>query len=149
MALWHSELKLSRRTRLFSSCVHGLIALAALLAPWPAESFYFWLLIVAIPSLALTIMSWVRSQKNIQQCQGQLILLHDNKVHWQNVRWKMTQPPWFSHYGIMLSLCASEQPESFRHKPVIRLWVASDSMPPAMWRYFNQRMRQYSNMKVI
>ncbi len=55
----------------------------------------------------------------------------------------MTQPPWFSRYGMMLSLCAFEQPEDFRHKSAIRLWVASDSMPPEMWRYFNQLMRQY------
>ncbi|WP_426576590.1 protein YgfX [Xenorhabdus stockiae] len=143
MALWNSKLRLSRQTRWFSSCVHGMIALAALFAPWPAKNFYFGFPVLVIPILVMIMVSWVRSQKNIQQCQGRLILLKGNKVHWQNARWEMTQPPWFSRYGMMLSLCAFEQPEDFRHKSAIRLWVASDSMPPEMWRYLNQLMRQY------
>ncbi len=75
------------------------------------------------------------------QYQGKLILFCGNKVYWQKERWKMTQPPWLSRYGIMLTLRAFEQAESFRHRPNIRLWVASDSMSVKDWRSFSQIMR--------
>ncbi|WP_245758980.1 protein YgfX [Xenorhabdus koppenhoeferi] len=138
MALWHSELRVSLRTRLFSSGVHGVIALAALLTPWFANSFYVWLLPLIIIS---TVASWIRSQRNIMQCQGKLILFRGNKVHWQKERWKIIQPPWLSRYGIMLTLRPFKQAESFFLPPDIRLWVASDSMSVEDWRSFSQIMR--------
>ncbi|WP_047681883.1 MULTISPECIES: protein YgfX [Xenorhabdus] len=138
MVLWHSELRVSLRTRLFSSGVHGIILLVALLTPWFANSFYVWLLPLIIISI---VASWIRSQRNIMQYQGKLILFCGNKVYWQKERWKMTQPPWLSRYGIMLTLRAFEQAESFRHRPNIRLWVASDSMSVKDWRSFSQIMR--------
>ncbi|REF27425.1 toxin CptA [Xenorhabdus cabanillasii] len=138
MALWYGELRISLRTRLFSSGVHGVIALAALLAPWFANSFYVWLLPPIIISI---VVSWIRSQRNIMQCRGKLILFRGNKVHWQKERWKITQPPWLSRYGIMLTLRTFEQAESFCLRPNIQLWVASDSMSVEAWRSFSQIMR--------
>ncbi|PHM55729.1 Toxin CptA [Xenorhabdus hominickii] len=115
--------------------------MAVLLAPWPANVFYFWL-----PLLAIIMASWVRSQNNIRECQGRLVLFKGNKVHWQQAAWKMTQPPWFSRYGIIVVLHAFGRKENSHHQPPIKLWVASDSMSPELWRYFNHVMRQYPDI---
>ncbi|MDE9458609.1 protein YgfX [Xenorhabdus bovienii] len=141
MALWHCELKVSRHSRLFSSGVHGVIMLAALLAPWPANGFYLW-----FPLFVIIMVSWVWSQTNIRRCQGRLALFSGQKMHWQKAAWKLTRPPWLSRYGMVITLHAFDKTESIRHRSLIRLWVASDSMPPKMWRHLNQLMHQYPDI---
>ncbi|MDC9588141.1 protein YgfX [Xenorhabdus sp. XENO-10] len=140
MVLWNNKLRESRHTRLFSTGVHGAVAIAALLAPWSINGVYFWL-----PLFAIIISSWMWSQKNIRQCQGRLILFKGKKVHWQKAAWSITQPPWFHRYGMVVMLHAFNQTENMRYQPPIRLWVASDSMSPEAWRHLNQLMRQYSD----
>ncbi|MDX7999683.1 hypothetical protein FE394_10800 [Xenorhabdus sp. Reich] len=159
MVLWNSKLSVSRHTSLFSTGVHGGVAMAALLAPWPVNSVYFWL-----PSLAIIMVSWIWSQKNIRHCQGRLVLLSGNKVYWQKAGWDITQPPWFSRYGILVTLHAVKQTENAYDQravvypvtssvispaisPVI-LWVASDSVSPEAWRHLNQLMHQYPDIDI-
>ncbi|WP_092511092.1 protein YgfX [Xenorhabdus mauleonii] len=144
MVLWNNELTISRHTRLFSSCVHGGVALAALLAPWPISDVYFWLpSFVIIILLAVIMMSWIRSQKSIHRCQGRLVLFKDNKVHWQKAAWSINQPPWFCHYGMVVVLDAFGDVDNTGDQPPARLWLAFDSMSPEAWRHLNQLMRQY------
>ncbi|WP_340615407.1 protein YgfX [Xenorhabdus entomophaga] len=142
MVLWNNKLSISRQTCLFSIGAHGGIAVAALLAPWPTNGIFFWL-----PLLAIIIISWIWSQKNIRQCQGRLVLFKGNKVHWQKAAWIIAQPPWFSRYGMVVILHALVQAENARHQSPVRLWVASDSLSPEAWRHLNQLMRQYSVKK--
>nr|WP_306309244.1 protein YgfX [Xenorhabdus anantnagensis] len=143
--MWNNKLRESRHTRLFSTGVHGAVAIAALLAPWSINSVLFWL-----PLFAIIISSWMWSQKNIRRCQGRLVLFKGKKVHWQKAAWSITQPPWFHRYGMVVMLHAfnrteNGRAENMRYQPPIRLWVASDSMSPEAWRHLNQLMRQYSD----
>ncbi|WP_099140947.1 protein YgfX [Xenorhabdus kozodoii] len=143
MVLWNNKLRASRYTRLFSTGVHGVAIIAALLAPWPINSTGFWLPFFWFPLFAITIRSWVWSQKNIRLCQGRLVLFKGNKVYWQKAAWRIAQPPWFHRYGMVVMLHAFNQTENSRHPPPMRLWIASDSVSPAAWRHLNQLMRQY------
>ncbi|MDX7986539.1 hypothetical protein FE392_04205 [Xenorhabdus sp. 12] len=144
MVLWNNELTISRHTRLFSGCVHGGVAWAALLAPWPMNGVYFWL--VAMLFLSIIMLSWVGSQKNIQRCQGRLVMFKGNKVHWQKAAWRISQPPWFCPYGMLVVLEALGEAENIDGQPPARLWLAFDSMPPGAWRHLNQLMRQYPDI---
>ncbi|WP_340614599.1 protein YgfX [Xenorhabdus thailandensis] len=139
MVLWNNKLRASRQTRLFSTGVHGAVVIAALLAPWPIYSAFLGLLFFWFPLFAIVISSLAWSQKNIRQCQGQLVLFEGNKVHWQKAAWRIAQPPWLHRYGMMVMLHAFSQAEN----RYVRLWIASDSMSPAAWRHLNQLMRQY------
>ncbi|CDG20407.1 conserved protein of unknown function [Xenorhabdus poinarii G6] len=138
MVLWNNKLGESRHTRWFSSGLHGAVAIAALLAPWPINGVYFWL-----PLFAIISSSWMRSQKNIRQCQGRLVLFKGNKVHWQKAAWRITEPPWFHRYGMVIMLHTLSRAEE--RQASTRLWVASDSMSPSAWRHLNQLMRQYTD----
>ncbi|WP_244182367.1 protein YgfX [Xenorhabdus beddingii] len=140
MVLWNSKLKISRLTCRFSIGVHSGVAVAALLAPWPADTLFFWL-----PLLAIIMISGIWSQENIRRCRGRLVLFKGNKVHWQTAAWSITQPPWLSRYGMIVILHAFGRAENESHQPPIRLWVASDSVSPEAWRHLNQLMRQYSD----
>ncbi|AYA40837.1 hypothetical protein HZS38_10695 [Xenorhabdus nematophila] len=145
MARWNNELKVSRHTRLFSSSTHGGIALAALLVHKPVNSTYFWFPLLIL-FLTTIIVSWMQSQKNIQQCQGRLVLFGSNNIHWQKTVWGIVQPPWFSRYGMILYLHVFDRTGNTCNQPKIRLWLASDSMSPEAWRHLNQLMRQYPDI---
>ncbi|MDR0217628.1 MAG: protein YgfX [Enterobacteriaceae bacterium] len=166
MALWHNKLTISRQVRLFSSGVHGVFALVIISVPWFESGFYF--RFAMLPMLVIIMLSWKQSQKRIKQCQGELALFSDNTVRWQNKKWSITESPWLSRYGVMISLRTvnskafnqkeldqekldqkmSGQTGKTYHQPksTVRLWVASDSMPPAEWRSFNQLVRQYPDI---
>nr|WP_232370296.1 protein YgfX [Xenorhabdus lircayensis] len=140
--MWNSKLRISRHTHLFSTSVHGGVAVAALLAPWSVNGVSFWL-----PLLAIIMISWAWSRKNIRQCQGRLVLFRGNKVHWQKAAWSIAQPPWFNRYGMVVILHAFGRAEENSYHPTpIRLWLAADSVSPEAWRHLNQLMRQYPDI---
>ncbi|WP_445497048.1 protein YgfX [Photorhabdus sp. SF281] len=135
MVLWKCDLRVSWNTQLISTCVHGVIALIVLLAPWQADDSIFWL-----PLVLLIIASWGRSQKNIRKLQGSLVLFNNNKLQWKKHEWQIIRQPWVCRYGVLITA------QSFYNRKKIRLWIASDGMPQDEWRNINQLLLQYPDI---
>ncbi len=70
----------------------------------------------------------VRSQRRIHARRGEIKLLTDSRLRWQNAEWEILGTPWVINSGMLLRL---------RHVDTRRgqhLWLAADSMDAGEWR---------------
>ncbi len=136
MVLWKSNLAISWKTQLFSTCIHGVIGAFVLIAPWVSETSMIWL-----PLLVVIVASWAKSQKNISKIKGIVVLVNGNKVQWKKNEWYIDKAPWRSRFGILLTLSA------LQGKPKkIHLWIAKDALSEENWRNLNQLLLQYPDI---
>ena len=123
MVLWQSDLRISWRAQWFSLLLHGVVAALVLLVPWPLSYTPIWLLL-----LSLVVFDCVRSQRRIHARRGEIKLLTDSRLRWQNADWEILGTPWVINSGMLLRL---------RHVDTRRgqhLWLAADSMDAGEWR---------------
>ncbi|ATU18744.1 TPA: protein YgfX [Klebsiella pneumoniae] len=123
MVLWQSDLRISWRAQWFSLLLHGVVAALVLLVPWPLSYTPIWLLL-----LSLVVFDCVRSQRRIHARRGEIKLLTDSRLRWQNAEWEILGTPWVINSGMLLRL---------RHVDSRRgqhLWLAADSMDAGEWR---------------
>lgn len=123
MVLWQSDLRVSWRSQWISLLLHGVVAAAVLLMPWPLSYTPLWLLL-----LSLVVFDSVRSQRRINARQGEIKLLMDGRLRWQNQEWEILGTPWMLSFGMLLRLRRMGQRRS-QH-----LWLAADSMDNKEWR---------------
>lgn len=136
MVLWKSNLSISWKTQLFSTCVHGVIGMFLLLTPWSPGNSMIWL-----PLLVVVVASWAKSQKNISKIKRVAVLVNGNKLQWKKNEWRILKAPWLTRYGILLTL------EALQGKPQkIHLWVAKDALSEENWRNLNQLLLQYPDI---
>ncbi|MBK2863930.1 protein YgfX, partial [Escherichia coli] len=83
MVLWQSDLRISCRAQSFSLLLHGVVAALVLLVPWPLSYTPIWLL------LSLVVFDCVRSQRRIHARRGEIKLLTDSRLRWQNAEWEI------------------------------------------------------------
>ena len=108
MVLWQSDLRISWRAQWFSLLLHGVVA--------------------ALLLLSLVVFDCVRSQRRIHARRGEIKLLTDSRLRWQNAEWEILGTPWVINSGMLLRL---------RHVDTRRgqhLWLAADSMDAGEWR---------------
>ncbi|MEB0952166.1 protein YgfX [Citrobacter sedlakii] len=132
MVLWQSDLRVSWRAQWLSLLLHGLVAAAILLMPWPLSYTPLWMIL-----LSLVVFDCVRSQRRINACQGEVKLLMDGRLRWQGREWTIVNAPWIIKTGMMLRL----RSESGKRQ---HLWLAVDSMDEAEWRDLCRLMLQQS-----
>lgn len=132
MVLWQSDLRVSWRAQWLSLLLHGLVAAAILLMPWPLSYTPLWLIL-----LSLVVFDCVRSQRRINARQGEVKLLMDGRLRWQGQDWLIVSAPWMIKTGIMLRL----RSETGKRQ---HLWLAADSMDKAEWRDLRRLMMQPS-----
>ncbi len=138
MVLWKSNLSISWKTQLFSTCAHGLVGFILLIAPWAPNNS---MSMIWLPLLAVVIASWAESQKRISKIKGTLVLVNGNKVQWKKNEWNIIKQPWCSKAGMLLTLSALQgKPQK------IRLWVAKDAVSEDSWRNLNQLLLQYPDI---
>ncbi|HEM6904843.1 TPA: hypothetical protein U2I37_000470 [Providencia stuartii] len=136
MVLWKSNLSISWKTQLFSTCAHGVVGFILLVAPWAPGNSMVWL-----PLLVIVIASWAKSQKSISKIKGTAVLVNGNKVQWKKNEWSIVKQPWCSRVGVLLTLSAlQDKPQK------IRLWVAKDALSEESWRNLNQLLLQYPDI---
>ncbi|HIE0516580.1 TPA: protein YgfX [Providencia stuartii] len=136
MVLWKSNLSISWKTQLFSTCAHGVVGFILLVAPWAPGNSMVWL-----PLLVIVIASWAKSQKSISKIKGTAVLVNGNKVQWKKNEWSIVKQPWCSRVGGLLTLSALQgKPQK------IRLWVAKDALSEESWRNLNQLLLQYPDI---
>nr|WP_285316766.1 protein YgfX [Providencia rettgeri] len=136
VVLWKSNLSISWKTQLFSTCVHGVVGMILLLTPWSPENSMIWL-----PLLVVVVASWAKSQKTISKIKGVAVLVNGNKVQWKKNEWRILKAPWLSRYGTLLTL------EALQGKPQkVYLWVAKDALSEDNWRNLNQLLLQYPDI---
>ncbi len=82
MVLWQSDLRVSWRAQWLSLLIHGLVAAAILLMPWPLSYTPLWMVL-----LSLVVFDCVRSQRRINARQGEIRLLMDGRLRWQPTVW--------------------------------------------------------------
>lgn len=122
MVLWQSDLRISGARSGFPCCF------TAWWRPrccWflAAELYPIWLLL-----LSLVVFDCVRSQRRIHARRGEIKLLTDSRLRWQNAEWEILGTPWVINSGMLLRL---------RHVDTRRgqhLWLAADSMDAGEWR---------------
>ncbi|MCV2510744.1 protein YgfX [Leclercia pneumoniae] len=131
MVLWQSDLRVSWRSQWMSLLLHGLVAAAILLMPWPLSYTPLWLLL-----LSLVVFDSVRSQRRINARQGEIKLFMDSRLRWQGKEWEIVGSPWMINTGMMLRLRASEE-QRCHH-----LWVSADSMDEGEWRDLRRMIAQ-------
>jgi len=136
VVLWKSNLSISWKTQLFSTCAHGLVGFILLVAPWAPGNSMVWL-----PLLAIVIASWAKSQKSISKIKGTAVLVNGNKVQWKKNEWNIIKQPWCSRVGILLTLSALQGKQQ-----KIRLWIAKDALSEESWRNLNQLLLQYPDI---
>ncbi len=73
----------------FSLLLHGVVAALVLLVPWPLSYTPIWLLL-----LSLVVFDCVRSQRRIHARRGEIKLLTDSRLRWQNAEWEILGTPW-------------------------------------------------------
>ncbi|MGK2959817.1 MAG: protein YgfX [Candidatus Malihini olakiniferum] len=127
MALWRCNLRVSWRMQVFSLLVHGFLLLLILLAPWPDGYAVLWLLL-----MTLVIFGFIRSQRNIKACHGEIVLQDEVGLEWQHHSWHIIRRPWTLKNCILLSLRRSDS------KRRQQLWLASDNMDKQEWRHLRQ-----------
>ncbi|WP_058911980.1 protein YgfX [Entomohabitans teleogrylli] len=127
MVLWQSDLRVSWRSQWLSLLIHGVLAGAILLAPWPMTWTLIWLLL-----LSLVVFDCVRSQRRIHARQGEIKLLQQKRIKWQGREWQMVGNPWMLQSGILLRLKRADR-RRYQH-----LWLAADSMGKREWRELRQ-----------
>ncbi|EFB71613.1 Protein of uncharacterised function (DUF1434) [Providencia rustigianii] len=136
MVLWKSNLAISWKTQLFSTCFHGVTGILLLVAPWQPGNSMIWL-----PLLVVLVASWAKSQKNISKVKGVAVLVNGNKFQWKKNEWEIVKTPWCSRFGILLTLNA------LQGKPrKLRLWIAKDALSEENWRNLNQLLLQYPDI---
>lgn len=99
MVLWQSDLRISWRAQWFSLLLHGVVAALVLLVPWPLSYTPIWLLL-----LSLVVFDCVRSQRRIHARRGEIKLLTDSRLRWQNAEWEILGTPWVINSGMLLRL---------------------------------------------
>lgn len=132
MVLWQSDLRVSWRAQWLSLLLHGLVAAAILLMPWPLSYTPLWSIL-----LSLVVFDCVRSQRRINARQGEVKLLMDGRLRWQGQDWLIVSAPWMIKTGMMLRL----RSETGKRQ---HLWLAADSMDKAEWRDLRRLMMQPS-----
>ena len=132
MVLWQSDLRVSWRAQWLSLLLHGLVAAAILLMPWPLSYTPLWLIL-----LSLVVFDCVRSQRRINARQGEVKLLMDGRLRWQGQDWLIVSAPWMIKTGMMLR----SRSETGKRQ---HLWLAADSMDKAEWRDLRRLMMQPS-----
>nr|WP_192926967.1 protein YgfX [Citrobacter amalonaticus] len=132
VVLWQSDLRVSWRAQWLSLLLHGLVAAAILLMPWPLSYTPLWLIL-----LSLVVFDCVRSQRRINARQGEVKLLMDGRLRWQGQDWLIVSAPWMIKTGMMLRL----RSETGKRQ---HLWLAADSMDKAEWRDLRRLMMQPS-----
>ena len=132
MVLGQSDLRVSWRAQWLSLILHGLVAAAILLMPWPLSYTPLWLIL-----LSLVVFDCVRSQRRINARQGEVKLLMDGRLRWQGQDWLIVSAPWMIKTGMMLRL----RSETGKRQ---HLWLAADSMDKAEWRDLRRLMMQPS-----
>ncbi|KNC89984.1 protein YgfX [Trabulsiella odontotermitis] len=131
MVLWQSDLRVSWRSQWISLLLHGVVAAAVLLMPWPLSYTPLWLLL-----LSLVVFDSVRSQRRINARQGEIKLLMDGRLRWQNQEWEIIGTPWMLNVGMLLRLRRLGQ------RRCQHLWLAADSMDSREWRDLRRVMLQ-------
>lgn len=122
MVLWQSDLRISGARSGFPAASRrggGPGAVGSL----AAELYPIWLLL-----LSLVVFDCVRSQRRIHARRGEIKLLTDSRLRWQNAEWEILGTPWVINSGMLLRL---------RHVDTRRgqhLWLAADSMDAGEWR---------------
>ncbi len=129
MAQWRCDVRVSWRTQLVSLLTHGVLILLILISPWPEGYGPIWLVL-----LTLVVFECIRSQKRIASRHGELRLLAERRIEWHGQEWLMLKKPWMPGFGILLSL------QQIDGKKRRRLWLASDALGKAEWRYLRQRL---------
>ena len=122
VVLWQSDLRVSWRAQWLSLLIHGLVAAAILLMPWPLSYTPLWMVL-----LSLVVFDCVRSQRRINARQGEIRLLMDGRLRWQGQEWSIVRAPWMIKTGMMLRLLSDSGKRQ-------HLWLAADSMDEAEWR---------------
>ncbi|KAF1370190.1 MAG: protein YgfX [Yokenella regensburgei] len=123
MVLWQSDLRVSWRAQWLSLLLHGVVAGVVLLMPWPLSYTPLWLLL-----LSLVVFDCVRSQRRINARQGEIKLLIDSRLRWQNQEWDILGTPWILSGGMLLRI------RRVGHRRKHHLWLAADSMEAGEWR---------------
>ncbi len=95
MVLWQSDLRISWRAQWFSLLLHGVVAALVLLVPWPLSYTPIWLLL-----LSLVVFDCVRSQRRIHARRGEIKLLTDSRLRWQNAEWEI-----LGRRGLSIAVC--------------------------------------------
>ena len=131
MVLWQSDLRVSWRAQWVSLLLHGLVAAFILLMPWPLSYTPLWLLL-----LSLVVFDCVRSQRRINASQGEIKLLMDSRLRWQNQEWDIVGTPWALNSGMMLRL------RRIDGRKRTHLWLAADSMDAGEWRDLRRTILQ-------
>jgi toxin CptA len=131
VVLWQSDLRVSWRSQWVSLLLHGLVAAFILLMPWPLSYTPLWLLL-----LSLVVFDCVRSQRRINASQGEIKLLMDSRLRWQNQEWDVLGTPWVLKSGMMLRL------RRIDGRKKTHLWLAADSMDTGEWRDLRRMILQ-------
>ncbi len=105
MVLWQSDLRISWRAQWFSLLLHGVVAALVLLVPWPLSYTPIWLLL-----LSLVVFDCVRSQRRIHARRGEIKLLTDSRLRWQNAEWEILGTPWVINSGYAAAFAPCRYP---------------------------------------
>jgi len=125
---WRCNLRASRRAQTLSLVLHGALALALLLAPWPDSAS-----LPRIVLLLLVLLECLRSQHRIRRCRGEITLRKGRVMGWEQSQWRITSPPWLTQLAIRLTL----QNATSRRE---RLWLFADGMESSEWRLLRQHL---------
>ncbi|PHH45932.1 protein YgfX [Pluralibacter gergoviae] len=134
MVLWQSDLRVSWRAQWISLLLHGVVAALVLLMPWPLSYTPLWLLLL----LSLVVFDCVRSQRRINASHGEIKLLTDARLRWQDQTWDILGTPWMLESGMMLRL------RRLDNRKKSHLWIAADSMDAGEWRDLRRMLQQPS-----
>jgi len=136
VALWQCDLRVSWHSQLISLGIHGAVMLTILLAPWPAGYWPVWMTM-----LLLVIFECIRSQRRITSRHGEISLLDNQRIIWQQEEWVIRKAVWMLKNGMLLSLQREKRKggllqaiRSSRQK----LWLSADSMSQEEWRRLRQ-----------
>ena len=113
--------------------LHGVVAALVLLMPWPLSYTPLWLLL-----LSLVVFDCVRSQRRINASHGEIKLLTDARLRWQDQTWDILGTPWMLESGMMLRL------RRLDNRKKSHLWIAADSMDAGEWRDLRRMLQQPS-----
>lgn len=130
MVLWQCDLRVSWQAQWLSLLVHGIVATAILLLPWPLSYMPVWLLLIAF-----VVFDCVRSQRRIHARQGELALLDDDRLRWQGKVWELSGRPLPLPGGMLLRL---KCPETRKRQ---LLWLAADCLREEEWRNLRRLLR--------
>ena len=122
MVLWQSDLRISGARSGFPAASRRGGGPGAV-GSRPLSYTPIWLLL-----LSLVVFDCVRSQRRIHARRGEIKLLTDSRLRWQNAEWEILGTPWVINSGMLLRL---------RHVDTRRgqhLWLAADSMDAGEWR---------------